>query len=679
MLQLFNNLELLNPIPIEGILSNYTLLEGTVTIESIPTYLARFPKPLRRPGMIICIVETTGTMSIESFKAFLKDEPRQWYTFVDDLDDEDFVVIDWGELALKSGTLLPEIQSIVNTYITTQEFITIINNTVSTVVDEYVTTQEFIDLTTTVVNNYTTTQEFITIINNIVNSAISNYFTTQEFNTFITNTVIEQINNYTTTQEFITIVEDITTTIVENYLTTNEFITVVNNIVNQYFIDNPVDVPEPDTITSETDNTTADGKHTHKLGNISFEHVVDGQPIEYGALYNNKAATNSKKISSYDNWDLPTVAQCDAAWTFMGGSGVISDKLRETGIIYWLAENGATNQYGLNIRGAGTRVFSTGAFSSFQTGSGFWKLGAYDVDSSYSWSINNTQELISNGVQNNKQGYSIRLVNPNTTLTNGQIGYYLGNDGKLYPTICINGIEWLSCNLNETKYRDGSWINGFNNGVYTPMSDVAWTALTIDGMCYYNDNIEYGKGQIALYTFLTYIQTKEPTIPYGTTDQYRRGDKTWQSLLTAIHNTVLTGLSTVSAMAITAADNILQAFGKLQAMINNLLINDIAFEFCDVVAGTAKEYTLDIKASYGYTIESACLETDNGTLTGVAVKIGTTAVTGLSNITVDITVDETNATAAKTVVAGNRVKLSISTGYTGTPTLIRGKLKILRI
>ena len=78
------------------------------------------------------------------------------------------------------------------------------------------------------------------------------------------------------------------------------------------------------------------------------------------------------------------------------------------------------------------------------------------------------------------------------------------------------------------------------------------------------------------------------------------------------------------------------------------------------------------------TLFRSCLETDNGTLTGVAVKIGATAVTSLSSITVDTTVDETASTGAKTVVAGNRVYLVVAATYTGTPTLIRGKLKTLR-
>lgn len=113
--------------------------------------------------------------------------------------------------------------------------------------------------------------------------------------------------------------------------------------------------------------------------------------------------------------------------------------------------------------------------------------------------------------------------------------------------------------------------------------------------------------------------------------------------------------------------------------LNATVIKDwIEFEFRDVEAGTAAEYVLDIKALVGYTIDSAVLQTDDGTLTGVNVKIGATAVTGLSSVTVTTTITETAATAAKTVVAGDKVTINITTGYTGTPTLIRGKLNLTR-
>lgn len=108
---------------------------------------------------------------------------------------------------------------------------------------------------------------------------------------------------------------------------------------------------------------------------------------------------------------------------------------------------------------------------------------------------------------------------------------------------------------------------------------------------------------------------------------------------------------------------------------SNYLKDWIEFEFRDITAGTAADYVLDLKALVGYTIDSAVMQVDAGTLT-VAIKIGTTAVTSLSAVAVDTDIDETSATGANTVAAGNKVILAVSTTYTGAPTLIRGKLNL---
>lgn len=61
------------------------------------------------------------------------------------------------------------------------------------------------------------------------------------------------------------------------------------------------------------------------------------------------------------------------------------------------------------------------------------------------------------------------------------------------------------------------------------------------------------------------LNAKEPTITAGTTAQFWRGDKSWQDLATAVRDVVLTGISFASSAAVTAADSILTAIGKLQA------------------------------------------------------------------------------------------------------------------
>jgi len=104
---------------------------------------------------------------------------------------------------------------------------------------------------------------------------------------------------------------------------------------------------------------------------------------------------------------------------------------------------------------------------------------------------------------------------------------------------------------------------------------------------------------------------------------------------------------------------------------------DMGFEFRDINKGVAQTYVLDMKASWAYTIVGIVLESD-GTLTNVAVKIGATAVTNLSALTVGA-IAETNSAGANAVVAGNVVTINTSTSYSGSPTWLRVKLKIQRV
>lgn len=69
----------------------------------------------------------------------------------------------------------------------------------------------------------------------------------------------------------------------------------------------------------------------------------------------------------------------------------------------------------------------------------------------------------------------------------------------------------------------------------------------------------------------TAIATREPSIAAGATDQYWRGDKSWQDFATSVRAAVLTGLSTATNAVITAADTVLSALGKLQKQISDNL------------------------------------------------------------------------------------------------------------
>jgi uncharacterized protein (TIGR02145 family) len=66
---------------------------------------------------------------------------------------------------------------------------------------------------------------------------------------------------------------------------------------------------------------------------------------------------------------------------------------------------------------------------------------------------------------------------------------YIGNDGKIYRTVKIGTQVWLADNLAETKFRNGDYIPGFDGGVYTPISNAAWAALTTPACCAYDDDL----------------------------------------------------------------------------------------------------------------------------------------------------------------------------------------------
>ncbi len=102
------------------------------------------------------------------------------------------------------------------------------------------------------------------------------------------------------------------------------------------------------------------------------------------------------------------------------------------------------------------------------------------------------------------------------------------------------------------------------------------------------------------------------------------------------------------------------------------------FEYRNIVAGTADTFVFDSMADVAFTINSIVLKVDDGTLTGIALKINGVAVTGLSSLTATTTATRTNATATNAVAIGNIITFEISTGYSGAPTKLTGKLSYSR-
>lgn len=231
---------------------------------------------------------------------------------------------------------------------------------------------------------------------------------------------------------------------------------------------------EPTTTTTSSTTTTTTTQFT---------------PVEYGALYNWYAATDGRYIAN-SGWHVPTHAELQVLDTYLGGYYVSGGHCKESGTTYWLsASAGADNSSGFNGKGAGLRNDTSGTFDSLTFLQRIWSSTSevWMVSTAWMMSLDYNSDIMTNTYQERTIGYSGRILKDSTSLTDGQIGTYIGNDGKVYPTICIGTQEWLACNLNETKFRNGDWIHGYELGTYTPITNANWAALTSEGMSYYND------------------------------------------------------------------------------------------------------------------------------------------------------------------------------------------------
>lgn len=252
-------------------------------------------------------------------------------------------------------------------------------------------------------------------------------------------------------------------------------------------------------------------------GNITIsasyiENVLSG----YGALYNWYAATEPRKITSSDDWDIINNSDCETLRLYIAAQGWNYDGSTDPGIYnnnkqamalagsisYWVDSGGAIgspsdinypairNITGFNAKGCGYRTDSiSNQFLSINRYCPLWCSNSYSTNLGHYASLGtNYSAFISNYYQDKEIGYGVRLIYRGS----GTPTEYIGNDNKVYEVVTINNQTFIAKNLNETKYRNGDWITGFNGGIYTPISDAVWRIKTTEAMCYYNDDINNG-------------------------------------------------------------------------------------------------------------------------------------------------------------------------------------------
>jgi len=204
------------------------------------------------------------------------------------------------------------------------------------------------------------------------------------------------------------------------------------------------------------------------------------EQINYGYLYNWYAVDDVRDIANI-GWSVPDTTDFYTLDVFLGGISISGDKLREVGVTYWDSPNtGATNSSKFNGRGSGQRD-NAGVFG--QKGEFFraWTIPQVNTLTAYMYIIEVSVSSTDKNALAKKYGVSVRLIKDSTTLSDGEEGLYIGNDGKVYRTICIGTQEWLADNLAETKYQNGDAIPEVTDGT-------TWAGLSTGARCVYDND-----------------------------------------------------------------------------------------------------------------------------------------------------------------------------------------------
>lgn len=93
-----------------------------------------------------------------------------------------------------------------------------------------------------------------------------------------------------------------------------------------------------------------------------------------GRIYNGHTVLNARGFaylerdgSQETGWRVPSASDMGTLISYLGGAAVAGGKLKETGIVYWYSDSGATNEVGFTARPSGFRQYYDGTFSSDMT------------------------------------------------------------------------------------------------------------------------------------------------------------------------------------------------------------------------------------------------------------------------------------------------------------------------
>lgn len=129
------------------------------------------------------------------------------------------------------------------------------------------------------------------------------------------------------------------------------------------------------------------------------ENVIELE-VPYGKLYNWYAVTDPRNVCPA-GWHVPTDEEWETLITFLGGSDLAGNQLKEAGAAHWLPFNHfATNSSGFTALPGGAQSASPGFSYPFHSLGMFWTKTPVDGENAYGYYLFEAYQSI------NKQGYA---------------------------------------------------------------------------------------------------------------------------------------------------------------------------------------------------------------------------------------------------------------------------------
>lgn len=141
----------------------------------------------------------------------------------------------------------------------------------------------------------------------------------------------------------------------------------------------------------------------------NFENVTDYE-VPYGKLYNWFTVTDSRNVCP-TGWHVPTDAEWQTLITFLGGSDLAGNQLKEAGIAHWQPNNDfATNSSGFTALPGGAQSASPGYSYPIQSLGMFWSTSPFDGENAYGYYLFDAYQSINKQEYIKQTGLSVRCV-----------------------------------------------------------------------------------------------------------------------------------------------------------------------------------------------------------------------------------------------------------------------------